>query len=418
LVLKVMLVDDAQAIASRWMADLDLTTLIRERLRESTMPEGRVDLVAIGKASPEMAHAARTVLAGRVRREILVCDDAALRGVSVDNALVGEHPVPGEGSLHAGRAVVSFLESADHADATLFLISGGASSLCVLPAPPLTLDDLDEIWRAALRAGVDITTLNQIRATTSLIAGGVLLRYVRTKLTKSLVLVDNVVSGAPWVASAMTYDYSPTGDEVNTLWAKIDVDASLRLKLLAAFEERSRVMASRPSPIHENVVVGEPAMMLSSAIEEASQRGYRVVDMGARVIGDVGSVAHEWGKVVVNASEQTAVIGVGEVTVQVEGSGVGGRCQEFAWLMAKELNGGSRHSAFVARTSDGRDYVEGVAGAWVMNDTMARLDEVGFDWLTVAQAHDTYPALRALGQLIKGGHTGWNLCDVYVALVD
>jgi len=42
----------------------------------------------------------------------------------------------------------------------------------VLPAPPLTLDDLNRIWLAALRAGVDITTLNQIRATTSLIAGG------------------------------------------------------------------------------------------------------------------------------------------------------------------------------------------------------------------------------------------------------
>jgi hydroxypyruvate reductase len=416
--LNVTLVEDAQAIASRWMADLDLTTLMSERLRQSTIPEGGVDLVAVGKASPEMAHAARTILAGRVRREILVGDESALHNASGGDTLIGEHPVPGEGSLLAGRAVVSFLESDTHADTTLFLISGGASSLCVFPAPPLTLEDLNEVWRAALRAGVDITTLNQIRATSSLIAGGALLRSVRSARTKSLILVDNVVSGAPWVASAMTYDYLPTIDEVHALWAKIDVDASLRLKLLAAFEERSRVMASRLTPLHENVIVGEPAMMLSVALKEASRRGYHVVDMGARVIGDVGSVAHEWGKILGNASEKTAVIGVGEVTVKVEGTGVGGRCQEFAWLMAKELSDGARHSAFAARSSDGRDYVEGVAGAWVTDNTSARIEDAGLDWLTVARAHDTYPALRALGQLIEGGHTGWNLCDVYVALVD
>ena len=41
----------------------------------------------------------------------------------------------------------------------------------------------------------------------------------------------------------------------------------------------------------------------------------------------------------------------------------------------------------------------------------------GLDWLAVAQANDTHSALRALGQLLEGGHTGWNLCDLYVALM-
>jgi glycerate-2-kinase len=279
------------------------------------------------------------------------------------------------------------------------------------------LDDLNEIWRAALRTGVDITTLNQIRATCSLIAGGGLLRYLQSPHSMSLILVDNVVSGAPWVASAMTYDFLPSVSEVDELWSKIDVDSSLRLKMRAAFQERSKLMASRPSPDHQNVVVGEPAMMLRSAIEEAARRGYRVIDMGARVIGDVGSVSHQWGKVVRDADARTAVVGVGEVTVQVRGGGEGGRCQEFAWLMAKEL-GGDRRAAFVAQTSDGRDYVEGVGGAWVTNETTARIDAAGLVWSTVARSHDTHPALRTLGQLIAGHHTGWNLADIYVALVD
>jgi glycerate 2-kinase len=411
------LLEDADSISSRWRADLSLSSLIEERLADFSAREGTVDLVAIGKASREMGDAARAVLGERVCRRIVISDVGDESDRSEDLVLLGEHPIPGGGSLHAGRGVTTFLERDRPADLTLFLLSGGASSLCVLPAPPLTLDDLGEIWRSALRAGVDITTLNQIRATTSLIAGGAVLRYVRSTNAKSLILVDNVVSGPHWVASAMTYEYTPSSDEVDALWGTIDVDAPLRVKMRSAFENRSTLMGARPGAICENVVVADPAMMLHSATEEAARRGYRVIDMGARVVGDAGAVAHEWGEVVRSAGARTAMVGVGEVTVQVHGDGRGGRCQEFAWLMAKELGASTRPSAFVARASDGRDYIEGVGGAWTSESTLARIDDLGLDWLSIARTHDTYPALRALGQLIPGGHSGWNLCDLYVALI-
>jgi glycerate 2-kinase len=414
----VTLLEDAEAVASRWRTDLDLLSLMKERMDQSPSLEGNVDLVAMGKASREMARAAQTVLGSRVRRTLVISDVGDTVTTSTELVLIGEHPVPGSGSLRAGQDVTSLLESDDHAESTVLLLSGGASSLCVLPAPPLTLDDVHELWRAALRAGVDITTLNQIRATTSLIAGGALLRYIRSARSKSLILVDNVVSGAQWVASAMTYDYLPSRDEVEALWASIGIETSLRARMRDAYENRSRWMAIRPTVVHDNVVVGEPAMMLASAREEASRRGYRVIDMGARVVGDVASVARAWGEMARNAEARTAMVGVGEVTVQVEGSGEGGRCQEFAWRMARELGVSTRPSAFVAKASDGRDYVKGVGGAWVSEATMARAHELGLDWADVVRTHDTYPALRALGQLLEGGHTGWNLCDLYVALVN
>jgi hydroxypyruvate reductase len=112
-----------------------------------------------------------------------------------------------------------------------------------------------------------------------------------------------------------------------------------------------------------------------------------------------------------------AVLGVGEVTVRVRGAGTGGRCQEFAWYMAKVLAELDRDATFVARASDGRDFVEGVGGAWVERSTMERALSSGVKLLAVAQANDSHSALHALGQLLEGGHTGWNLCDLYVALM-
>ena len=408
----------AEAISTRWLVDLNLASLIANCLDDSSALEGSVDVVAIGKASREMARAAHSALGPRLRRTLVISDVGQQSETSSEVVLIGEHPTPGPGSLRAGEELSSFLGSDGYADSVLFLLSGGASSLCVLPSLPLTLDDLNQIWRGALRAGIDITTLNKIRATTSLIAGGALLRHVRSTHSTSLILVDNVVSGAEWVASAMTYDYRPSREEAEALWASIDLDATLRARMLSAFTNRSRLMDVAPGPVHENVVVGEPAMILPPTIEEATRRGYQVIDLGAQVIGDVDMVAREWGNAVRNADARTVVVGVGEVTVQVEGSGRGGRCQEFAWRMARELNDLARPSVFVARASDGRDYLEGVGGAWVSESTMARIAELGLDWSRVTQTHDTYPALRELGQLIEGGHTGWNLCDIYVAVID
>lgn len=84
--------------------------------------------------------------------------------------------------------------------------------------------------------------------------------------------------------------------------------------------------------------------------------------------------------------------------------------------MAKEIAELERDSVFVARASDGRDFVEGVGGAWVDGSTVERARRLDVDWKLVAEANDSHSALGALGQLIEGGHTGWNLCDLYVAL--
>jgi hydroxypyruvate reductase len=365
-----------------------------------------------------MHGAARTVLSSRVARSLVVSDVGESLTSPRATVLIGEHPAPGWGSVAAGEALTEFLESGTSDTSTLFLISGGASSLCVKPSPPLGLGDLRELWSAALAAGLDITDLNQVRAATSLVGGGALLRWVRSSHSASLIMVDNATSGARWVASALTYDYAPSREVLGELWKSLDASASLRGKLEQAFEFRSALMSKPKETQHRNAVLAEPSMMLDAARAEASARGYRFVDMGARVSGDVGFVARQWGDATRDAGPRSAVIGVGEVTVQVSGNGVGGRCQELAWRMARELEGLSHPWTFLARSSDGRDFVEGVAGAWVNGETTHRIAESGRNWDVVSRTHDTYPALRELGQLIDGGHTGWNLCDIFVALCE
>lgn len=416
------LVTDVHAVTGQWLDELDLAHVLDDYLSPYTEVKRRIDLVAIGKASVEMARSAQRVLGSTVHRRLIISDYEGAAEAHDDPAVLsGEHPVPGPTSLQAGSTLVSFLGADSHGDFTLFLISGGASSLCAWPSPPLNLLDLRGLWNAALATGADITTLNRLRAATSSIAGGAVLRHVRSAHSQSLIMVDNVVSGAEWVASGLTYDYAPSREQLESLLDDLALSsAPLGGSLRAAYEYRSGLL-TRPSTTHHvNTVVASPDLVHDLAVAEARRRGYRVHDMGSHVQGDVIQVSAEWGnalRALENEAGPQCVLGVGEVTVRVSGEGSGGRCQEFAWLMAGELATLDRDAVFAARASDGRDFLPGVAGAWVERATRQRAQDLGIDWVKVAANHDSHRGLSTLGQLFEGAHTGWNLCDLYVALL-
>jgi len=416
------LLDDALAIAGGWSQRLDLRELIERQLRASNALDIDLDLIAIGKAAREMTLAAHEILGERVRRRLVIVDEGPVFSMDSDvEFVIGEHPLPGLGSLMAGERLVDFLESPTNAESTIFLISGGASSLCASPQSPVDLDDLHELFAAVVESGADITTLNQLRAASSSIAGGAILRSIRTPRSLSLIMVDNVVSGERWVASGLTFDYAPASAEVRRLLRVIGRgDTRLAARILEASDHRGDLMIEPVMTTHENRVIAEPSRVLAAVGDEAVRRAYRVVELGASLHGDVQEIVDLMMARVTAESlvdGPFCVVGVGEATVQVRGSGVGGRCQEFAWRMAGAFGGYERDVVAVARATDGRDFVRGIAGGWSENETVRHASDRGIDWSSVVKESDSYSALKELGQLITGGRTGWNLCDVYLAVV-
>ncbi len=409
---------DAQSLLQHWSRTLEMEPLLRSRVG-GVVPAGGIDLVAMGKASREMAHAARGVWGERVRRQLIVSEIALEDDGPA--TLVGEHPIPGARSERAGQSLIDFLRAPSDAVTTVFLVSGGASSLCVAPAAPLTVDRLRDVWDATTAAGFDITRLNTLRAATSLISGGGVLRHVRTPETVGVVLVDNAISGAPWVASGLTYDHVVTRENLESLLDSAGVEATpLGTTLREAASTREEWMKEPPRTRVRNVVLAEPATVLDLTVAAARDLGYYVVSLGSQIDGSVEDVARRWTELLdelVDHEGPVCVVGVCEVLVQLRGSGLGGRCQEFAWAMMPVLAEYERRAIFVASSTDGRDFVEGVAGARVTTDSLARAASSGVDWARVAAENDTYHGHQRLGQLIAVGHTGWNLCDLYVALV-
>ncbi|HEY5265174.1 MAG TPA: DUF4147 domain-containing protein, partial [Acidimicrobiales bacterium] len=107
------LLNDARALSSTWLRELDLVTLTERQLAAAGLLDQDLafDVVAIGKASREMADAVASVLGERLCRQLVIGDEAsAATGGPSPDLVVGEHPIPGARSLNAGTSLLSFLD--------------------------------------------------------------------------------------------------------------------------------------------------------------------------------------------------------------------------------------------------------------------------------------------------------------------
>jgi hydroxypyruvate reductase len=112
---------------------------------------------------------------------------------------------------------------------------------------------------------------------------------------------------------------------------------------------------------------------------------------------------------------EVVMIAGGETTVNVLGSGKGGRNQEFALAAAVEL-AGEEAMAVLAAGTDGIDGPTDAAGAYADGATVARASSLGLDPGANMENNDAYPFFDALGDLVVTGPTGTNVADLVIGL--
>ena len=109
------------------------------------------------------------------------------------------------------------------------------------------------------------------------------------------------------------------------------------------------------------------------------------------------------------------ILAGGETTLPVQGTGIGGRNQEFALVAALELQGLDGVSILSAGT-DGTDGPTDAAGAFIDGTTVARASARGLDANDFLRRQDSYTLLDALGDLHRTGPTGTNVMDLAIGL--
>ena len=340
-------------------------------------------VAAVGKAAPAMALGARDALGGTIERTLVISRDAqslaALAGLTTVDSMLGDHPVPGEGSLAAGRQLLDFVDALPpHAEA-LFLISGGASSLVEVPREGVTLEDLVSLTRWALAEGIAIGELNARRAALSSIKGGGLATRLRGRPARALFLSDVPRDDPRVIGSGLMGPASEGPDRVER-------------QVLASVDDAVAAVAAA-----------------------AREYGLRVGTRAPRFAGGAMRLAARFVRRLREGRAQLLVWG-GESTVELPANpGEGGRNQHLA-LAAARLIANDERLLLLAAGTDGTDGVTADAGALVDGATCARLASAELDAAHCLAAADSARALAASGDLVHTGPTGTNVGDLLIGL--
>ena len=420
-----ILYEHAEAIIRKTIEDVLPDRAVRNAL-EGLELQGRVFVLAVGKAARVMAEAAADVLGARMEKGLVVTKYGHAKG-ALPGFLVMEagHPVPDENSVRAGEAAVRFVREAGEGDTVLFLISGGGSALLELPEEGLSLSDIQETTQKLLRCGADITEINLIRKRLSAVKGGKLAGCLRSGKAYSVILSDVVGGSEDMIASGLTYPDRSDPQEVLRLLEKYDLRLPERVERILLRGGKRTELPPQEDPIPpqknpvrvENHVVGSVRQLCVAAVSHARELGYHAYLLTDSMQGEAG----EEGKRIASLADTPdyerpfPLIAGGETVVKVTGDGLGGRNQELALSAAGILNG-KEDGLLFSLGSDGTDGPTDAAGGIVDGRTAGRLRALGIDMEDVLRRKDGYHALRAADGLLLTGATGTNVNDVTVLL--
>ncbi|XP_019483678.1 PREDICTED: glycerate kinase isoform X1 [Hipposideros armiger] len=435
-------------------------------------------LVGFGKAVLGMAAAAEELLGQHLVQGVISVPKgirAAMECTGKQEMLLKPHSrvqvfegaednLPDHDALRAALAIRQLAEGLTADDLLLVLISGGGSALLPAPIPPVTLEEKQTLTKLLAARGATIQELNTIRKALSQLKGGGLAQAAYPAQVVSLILSDVVGDPVEVIASG------PTVASIHNVQDCLHI--LNRYGLRAALPRSVKTVLARadsdPRGPHTcghvlNVIIGSNALALAEAQRQAEALGYRAVVLSAAMQGDVKTVAHfyellarvaaarltlpgagasveedeqlhelaaklqlpdlqlkEALEAVEGAKGPVCLLAGGEPTVQLQGSGKGGRNQELALRVGAELGQrplGPIDVLFLSGGTDGKDGPTDAAGAWVMPELASQATAEGLDVATFLAHNDSHTFFRRFqggAHLLYTGMTGTNVMDAHL----
>ena len=403
--------EDAKRIWQAAISAVQPDSAVRRALETASLT-GNIHLVAIGKAAWSMANAAFEALGNAILDGVVITKYDHSRG-PIGNLQIFEagHPVPDENSYRATRAAMELVRPLGKDDTVLFLVSGGGSALFECPLIPE--DEMADVTKQLLACGADIVEMNTIRKRLSAVKGGRFAQHCSPAHVFSIVLSDIIGDPLDMIASGPAYPDASTEEQALEIVRKYD----LRLS------EQAMDCLRKPTPKAlsnvETHVTGSVRELCAAAMREAEALGFRcqmLTDCLCCQAKEAGSFLASVARSHQDTGVPLAFLAGGETTVQLTGSGLGGRNQELALAAAPGISG-LRQTAVFSFGSDGTDGPTDAAGGYADQDTLAALQSAGWDAVQTLRDNDAYHALQAVGGLLMTGPTGTNVNDLAMVLI-
>jgi glycerate 2-kinase len=386
-------------------------------------PAGRLIVIGAGKASAAMAQAVERHWPGALSGLVVTRYGYAVPCERID-IIEAAHPVPDVASLTAAKRIMEMVGGLNADDTVLCLISGGGSSLMVLPVDSVTLEDKQNVNRALLKSGATISEMNCVRRHLSAIKGGRLAAACHPAKVITLLLSDVPGDNPCDIASGPTVGDPTTCADALAIVRRYGIDLPVSVRKALESGEGESVKPDDPRLANiETRMIATPQKALEAAALVAREHGITPYILGDAIEGearDVGKVMAGIARQVVKTQQPFAMpcvlLSGGETTVTVRGKGRGGRNVEFLLSLGITLDGCANVHA-IAGDTDGVDGQEEIAGALLSPDSLARAWAMGVKPMDALQNNDGHGFFGALGDAVVTGPTLTNVNDFRAVLI-
>jgi hydroxypyruvate reductase len=383
---------------------------VKNYLRAHPLPAAkRAFALGLGKAAPAMTSALADLIP--LNDRLIVTKHAPPSVPRNASVILGNHPIPGEESLAAGRAALKFVSQLTPDDLLVCLISGGGSAL--MAAPIIPLDELQKLTSTLLANGARIDQINTLRRHLDSLKGGGLAQAANGAQIVSLILSDVVGDSLEAIASG------PTAPDPTT---KEDALNVMRHAASATYEFRETLKPD--DALFNNVqnqIVGSNDLALLAAKKQAEDEGFYAEIVYSGLQGEAREIGKHLAQKLKDAEQKyprpLCLLAGGETTVTLKGSfdkaqeGKGGRNQELVLSAVNELRG-MQDVMFISIATDGEDGVTDAAGAVATEESARRAAALGLDNQIFLKENNAHPFFDALGDLLQPGPSGTNVNDI------
>lgn len=404
--------ENAQKIMDAALAAAMPDAAVQAALEKAEFSEGKLILVAAGKAGWQMAKAACDQLGSRIDGGVVVTKYDHSKG-PIGNLEIYEagHPVPDANSFRGTQAAIDAVTGLSEKDTVLFLLSGGGSALFEKPLIPEV--NLNLLTKQLLACGADIVEINTVRKRFSAVKGGRFAKLCQPAKVFTIVLSDVLGDRLDMIASGPAYPDFSTAEDAQRIVMKYNLTMTDQM--------RKMLLDETPKQL-ENVethITGSVRQLCIAAGKICKELGYETMILTDRLCctaRDAGVFLSNIARFHAGSGKPMAFLAGGETVVHLTGHGLGGRNQELALAAADGIAG--MDACVFSVGSDGTDGPTDAAGGYVDGTTYETLRAQGIHISDVLQANDAYHALQKCDGLIITGATGTNVNDISVLLID
>ena len=387
-------------------------------------------IIGAGKATSPMAKTAEDILGNRISEGIIsVKYDHTLPLKKIKTIEAG-HPLPDLNGFRAAKNIFELVKKAETDDLIISLLSGGGSSLLPFPPTYISLKDKQETTNFLLRCGASIQEINTVRKHLSFIKGGNLSKAAFPATVINFIISDVIGDRLDTIASGPFFPDQTSFEEAYQIFAKYHLFDRTSQAVLDYIQAGCKgEIEENPSKNSQffkkvsNIIIASNLTSLEAAKNKAEELGFDSSILSSTIEGETQEAALNFAKEAIKVasvkksiSSPICLLSGGETTLEVTGTGLGGRNLEYCLYSAKYLKG-FNNIIITSLGTDGTDGPTDAAGAIVDGSTWQQAEKIGLNPEIYLKNNDSYNFFKKLNSLVITGPTNTNVMDLQIALI-